>query len=161
LAVQVNSVELLRLRSLLAPSLASLFLLLTLSVFLVQSPPATGIGILLPRLHHRAPRGICDGQWDWVFVRLLEDGKTTIYGREINDKDLPLLVSKIYETRAERIIFVVPYPGIPYSRFVETLSSLKKAVPDLHLAVLSGEVGDSFLQSKLSPCDFEISAGNF
>jgi hypothetical protein len=159
LAVQVNSVELLRLRSLLAPSLASLFLLLTLSVFLVQSPPATGIRILLPRLPHRAPWGICDG--DWVFVPLLEDGRTTIHGREINDKDLPLLVSKIYETRAERIIFVVPYPGIPYSRFVETLSSLKKAVPDLHLAVLSGEVRDAFLQSKFSPCDFEISAGNF
>jgi hypothetical protein len=113
LAVQVNSVDLLRLRSLLAPSLAALFVLLTLSVFLVQSPPATGIGILLPRLPHRAPRGICDG--DWVFVRLLEDGKTRINGREINDKDLPLLVSKINETRAERIIFVVPHPGIPYS----------------------------------------------
>jgi biopolymer transport protein ExbD len=159
LAVQVNSVDLLRLRSLVAPSLAALFVLLTLSVFLVQSPPATGIGILLPRLPHRAPRGICDG--DWVFVRLLEDGKTRINGREINDKDLPLLVSKINETRAERIIFVVPYPGIPYSRFVETLSSLKKAVPDLHLAVLSGEVRDTFFQSKFTPCDFELSAENF
>jgi hypothetical protein len=51
-----------------------------------------------------------------------------------------LKTGHIMASRAERVIYVVPSPGIPYSRFVTTLSSLKKTVPDLHIGLLSGEV---------------------
>jgi biopolymer transport protein ExbD len=156
--------DLFRLKSLLAPLFIALFGLLTVCNLAVQAPlPSTGIKIPLLRLSHHEDQLSCDGRW--VFVELLNDGKTKINEEEIHDEDLAPLVSKIMESRAERVIYVVPYPEIPYSRFVETLSTLKKAVPDLHVGVLSGKVRDAYMQPGLNrhylPCDIVWPAGDF
>lgn len=152
-----------RLRSQLAPSLAALFVLLTLCIFAVQSPPSTGFKFPLLRLHHHKDQISCDGQWE--FVQLLDDGTTKINEKRIREEDLPSLVNNIMESRAERVIYVVPSPGIPYSRFVETLSTLRKTVPDLHIGVLSGEVRDAYMKPSLQrsylPCDIEWPVGDF
>ena len=156
-------VDLFRLRSLLAPSFAALFGLLMLCIFTVQAPPSTGIKIPLLRLSHHKDQLTCDGRWE--FVQLLDDGKTKINEEEIREEDLASLVSKIMESRAERVIYVVPSPGIPYSRFVGTLSTLKKAVPDLHIGVLSGKVRDAYMQPgfhrQYLPCDIDWPTGEF
>jgi biopolymer transport protein ExbD len=156
-------VDLLRLRSLLAPSLAALFILLMLCVFAVQSPHSSGIKIPLLTLNHDKDRLTCDGRWE--FVQLLDDGTTKINEEQIRDEDLGLLVSNIMESRAERVIYVVPSPGIPYSRFVETLNTLKKSVPDMHIAVLSGRVRDVYMRPSLHrtylPCDIQWPVGDF
>jgi hypothetical protein len=95
----------------------------------------------------------------------LDDGTTKINEERIRDEDLAWLVSDIMESRAERVIYVVPSPGIPYSRFVETLSTLKKSVPDMHIGVLSGQVRDAYMQTSLDrtylPCDIHWPAGDF
>jgi hypothetical protein len=159
----VISVELSHLRSLLAAPVTALFSLLTLCGFAVQSPPSVGIEIPLLRLRHHNDQITCDGRWE--FVQLLDDGRTKINGEEISERDLPSLVGRIMESRAERLIFVVPSSGIPYSRFVETLSDLKNTVPDIHIGVLLGRVRDAYMEPRLLsanpvsrgylPCDIE------
>jgi len=156
-------VDLLRFRLLLAPALAGLFLLLTLCLFSAKSTPSEGIKIPLLRLHHHTEQFSCDGRWE--FVQLLDDGTTKINEEQVREEDLALLVGKIMESRAERVIYVVPSSGIPYSRFVATLSSLKKAVPDMHIGVLSGRVRDAYMRPGLArrylPCDIEWPSGEF
>jgi hypothetical protein len=155
--------DLLRLRSLLAAPLAAQFILLTLCIFSVQSPPSTGIKIPVLKLRHHSDHLTCDGRWE--FVQLLDDGTTKINERKIPEEDLASLVGNIMASRAERVIYVVPSPGIPYSRFVATLGSLKKTVPDLHIGVLSGEVRNAYMQPGLPrlylPCDIVWPTGEF
>lgn len=155
--------DLSRLKSLLAPALAALFILLTLRIFSVQSSPSVGIEIPLLALHHHKDQLTCDGRWE--FVQLLDDGTTKINEEQIREKDLSLLVRNIMESRAERVIYVVPSPGIPYSRFVETLSTLRKSARDLHIGVLSGKTRDTYMQPSLDrrylPCDIEWPSGEF
>jgi hypothetical protein len=122
-----------------------------------------GNKILLLRLHHHKDQFTCDGRWE--FVQLLADGTTKINEEQVREEDLALLVNSIMESRAERVVYVVPSPGIPYSRFVETLSTLRKTVPDLHIGVLSGEVRDAYMKPSLHrlylPCDIDWPAKEF
>jgi biopolymer transport protein ExbD len=122
-----------------------------------------GIKIPLLTLHHHKDQLTCDGRWE--FVQLLDDGTTKINEEQIREKDLALLVRNIMESRAERVIYVVPSPGIPYSRFVETLSTLRKSERDLHIGVLSGKTRDAYMQPRLDrqylPCDIEWPSGEF
>lgn len=153
--------DLLRLRSLLAPPLASLFIVLTLCVFSVQSSPSTGFKIaILNKIRHRDV-STCDG--DWKFVQLLDDGTTRINGMIIREEKLPSLVSETMASRAERLIYVVPSSGIPYSRLVATLSTLKKAVPDMHIGVLTGEARDAYTHphSICFPAEIDWPTGYF
>jgi hypothetical protein len=122
-----------------------------------------GISVPLLRLHHRKDQMTCDGRWE--FVQLLDDGTTKINEEHIRQEDLALQVRNIMESRAERAIFVVPSPGIPYSRFLETASTLRQAVPDLLIGVLSGELRDAYMRPSLErlylPCDIEWPASDF
>ncbi len=117
----------------------------------------------LLRLHHHKDQLSCDGRWE--FVQLLGDGTTKINEEQIREGDLASMVNNIMESRAERVIYVVPYPEIPYSRFMETLSTLRNTVPDLHIGVLSGEVRDAYMKPGLQrlylPCDIEWPTRDF
>jgi hypothetical protein len=48
---------------------------------------------------------------------------------------------------------------------VETLSKLKKTVPDLHIGVLSGKVKDAYMvqgtNGQYLPCDIDWPTGDF
>lgn len=161
--------ELSHLRSLLAAPFAALFALLALCVIVVQSPPSTGFKIPLLRLDHHRDQISCDGRWE--FIQLLDDGRTKINDDEIAKEQLAARVSNIMASRAERVVYVVPSSGIPYSRLVETLSSLKAAVPDIHIGVLSGKVRDAYFEPRpisanrffpsYSPCDIAWPAAEF
>ena len=152
--------DLLRLRSLLAPPIAALFILLTLCIFSVQSSPSTGFKIPILKISHRDVF-TCDG--DWAFVQLLDDGRTKINGKIIREEELPSLVSDVMASRAERLIYVVPSSGMPYSRPMLTLSSLKKAVPDMHIGVLTGEARDAYMHphSICFPAEIDWPSGDF
>ena len=114
----------------------------------------------LLRLHHQKDQTTCDGRWE--FVQLLNNGTTKINGEQVRDEELASLVNGIMKSRAERVIYVVPSPEISYSHFVETLSTLKETVPDLHIGVLTGEVRDAYMKPYTSlPCDIEWPIGEF
>ena len=115
----------------------------------------------LLRLKPPRPELICDGRW--VFVHLLDNGTTKINEKQIRQEELALLVQSIMESRAERVIYVVPSPGIQYSRFLETVSTLRQAVPDMHIGVLSGTLGNAYMRPSLErqPCDIEWPVSDF
>lgn len=148
-----------RLRSLLAPSLATLLVLLTLFVLAVQSPQSVGIKISLLKLRPHNDHLICNRRD--IVVGLLDDGTTKINETKIREEDLSSLIGEIMITRAERFVYVVPSEGIPYSRFVSTIGSLKKSVPGpLHIGVLTGEVRTAYLSNQLIlPCELEWPSG--
>ena len=92
------------------------------------------------------------------------DGTTKINEEQIREEDLSSMVNNIMESRAERVIYVVPSPEIPYSRFVETLSTLRN-IPDLHIGVLTGDVRVAYMKPSLQrpylPCDIEWPTRDF
>ncbi|HEX7730890.1 MAG TPA: hypothetical protein VF392_17800 [Terracidiphilus sp.] len=146
-----------RLRSAQAPAFIALLIVLTISVAVVQSPPSTGIKVPLLRLQPRNDQISCDGRWE--FIQLLDDGRTKINADFVREEDLPSSIKKIMETRAERVVYVVPSSGIPYYRLVETMSRLKNAVPDLHIGLISGTLRDAYTKPDIRrgdlPCDFK------
>jgi biopolymer transport protein ExbD len=95
---------------------ASLFLILLVPVFVIRNPPSVRGRVPVLRLHHRKDLATCDGRW--MFVQLLDDGTTKINEKQIRLEDLASLVQNFMEDKAERLIYVVPSPGIPYSRFI-------------------------------------------
>jgi biopolymer transport protein ExbD len=142
-----------RLRMLLAAPITCLFLILILCVFAAQ-PVSTGIAIPVMRL--RSTRMLsCGGNRRDIFIRLRADGKTKINQSEIDPKDLRSRVSTIMDTRAVRVVFLVPESGISYDRFVQSLDELNKAATEMHIAVLSGSLRDEYFQRGLQPCDIE------
>jgi biopolymer transport protein ExbD len=148
-----------RFRTLLALPLASLFLILLACVFALQRPVSIGVRMPLLRLRPHSPDISCDGRW--VFVELLDDGTTEVNSEPVPPQGLSAMVGKLMESHAERVVYLVPSPGISYARFVETLAALQVSAPDTHVGVLSGAVRDAYKgQSKASilkrtylPCD--------
>jgi hypothetical protein len=61
----------------------------------------------------------CDGRW--VFVELLEDGKAKVNSEPAPTEYLSAIVGQLMESRAERVIYLLPSRGISFYRFVETL----------------------------------------
>ena len=109
----------------------------------------------------------CDGQW--VFVELLDDGKVEVNLNPVSPEDLSATIGKLMETRAERVVLLVPSPGIPYARFVETLAALQESAPKTHVGVLTGTVRQQYeepnitspLQRIYTPCDIIWPANEF
>lgn len=134
-----------------APFAAIVMIVLVLTMSPLH-PNSRGIAVPLLRLQRRTNTSTCDG--GFIFVRLLANGETTVNGRKIpSDKDLAALVHNIMETRAERVVYVVPDTQLEYGRFIWALGILKNASSDLHLAVLSGKLRDEYFERDLEPCD--------
>ena len=135
-----------------AAPFSAVFLILTLWVMAATQVEPVGVYLPVLRLARRAPLYSCDGRF--VFVQLLSNGETRINGQLVqHDNDLGPLVRTIMESRAERVVYVVPDTQIQYGRFVEALSILHNAAADLHLAVLSGRLRDEYFSRGLEPCD--------
>lgn len=148
-----------RFRTLLALPMASLFLILLVCVFALQRPASMGVRMPLLKLRSPRPDTSCDGRW--VFVELLDDDATEVNLEPVPPQELSAMVGKLMESRVERVVYLVPSPGISYARFVETLAALQVSAPGTQVGVLSGTVRDAYKgQSKASilkrtylPCD--------
>jgi biopolymer transport protein ExbD len=156
-----------RFRTLLALPLASLFLILLVCVFAMRRPASLGVRMPLVRLKSPGQEPTCDGRW--VFVELLTDGTAKVNSELVPKQDLSAKVGGLMQSRAERVVFLVPSPDIPYSQFVETLNVLEKSAPSTHIGVLSGTLRDQFvgppitspLQRAYLPCDIVWPAKEF
>lgn len=148
-----------RLRSLLAAPMASLFLMLSLCVFVVQRPGSTGTRIPMIRLHHDPLEPTdCGGRTE--FVRLTKDGKTWINEAEITPDRLAATVSYLMENRAERVVYVVVDSDLTYGQFAEFLATVENATTDLRVVVVSGEILRAFKENH-DLCDFVYPANEF
>jgi len=94
----------------------------------------------------------------------LDDGRTKINADAVREDNLASIIGKTMKWRADRLVYVVPSSGIPYSRLVDTLSRLKTEVPDIHIGVLTGKVRDRFIDRSNwpdLPCEIEWPPGEF
>jgi biopolymer transport protein ExbD len=163
-----------RLRTLIAPAMASLFLVLSLCAFVVQRPASVGFRIPMVRIHHNPQEISCDGRFE--FFRLTNDGKTWINSTEIPADQVRLKVADLMENRAERVVFVVVDSELSYGQVVEFLGKIEGATDDLHVIVISGEIRREFMRNRvlvsplkaykmeenpLSVCDLVISDTEF
>jgi len=128
-----------RLRALVAAPIASLFLILSLCAFVIQSPHSLGFRIPMIRIHHNPNEPYdCGGRPE--FVRLTKDGRTRINNIEVSSSRLAPTISGLMESRAERFVFVIVDSDLSYGQFAEFLGKVKGSTADLHVVVLSGAI---------------------
>jgi biopolymer transport protein ExbD len=128
-----------RFRALIAPAIASLFLVLSLCAFMVQRPSSVGIRIPLLPLHPEAhPPGYCN--YMPIVFWLTQDGRMWINVYEQSPDKLSAKITEIMEYRADKRVYVVSDSGVTYGKFVDFLSRIVGASPDLHVVLLSGQL---------------------
>lgn len=127
-----------QLRSMLAPAVASLFLIRWLCSFAAREP-AAGIPFQLYPLH---PEGKVSYECNArsIVLYLTRDGRIRINETEIAPADLTLKLDKIFEYRVERRAYVVADSAVPYGRFVDYLSRIASVQPKLDFVLLSGDL---------------------
>ncbi len=149
-----------RLLALLTAPFASLFLVLSLSAFVAQTPVSEGIRIPVIRLHHDAQEPTdCDGRSE--FVRLTADGKTWINSGEVPENRLTVTIANLMENRAERVAYLVADSDLSYGKFAGLLDKVTGATTNLHFVVVSGEIRRALETNRELLCDFVYPAVEF
>ena len=146
-SVSNDGMDLNRLRLIVAPALASLFLILSLCAFVVQRPASEGM--LLPMLKVRpVPFKDCDFVSDRsIIAQLHKDGGTWINEtRENPDKFGPTL-TEIYGTREEREIYVFSEPDVSFGEFANFFNTVASSTSDLHIGLQTRQ-----LQAQIHEC---------
>jgi hypothetical protein len=102
-----------RLRTLIAPAMASMFLVLSLCAFVAQSPAPVGMHLPLPQAR-MVPHEDCDFLSDRnIVVQLQKDGNIRINETQVSHERLRPILTEIYAYRAEKFIYIVPIRIFP------------------------------------------------
>jgi biopolymer transport protein ExbD len=138
--------DLYRLRSLLAPALASLFLVLSLCAFVVQRPVSVGIHVPVAQLHpEERPILACDALKMVIWLTL--DGKMWINDREVSPDTLRAKIAEIIENRYDQKVYIVADSGVSYGMFADFMSRIVGATPNIQVVLLSGQLFREVKQS--------------
>jgi hypothetical protein len=128
-----------QLRAVLAPSLASLFLILCLCAFVARRPEAAGIRFRLYPLHPEVnDSGVCNARA--IVLWLTHDGRMWINETEIPRAELTTKLDEIYENRVERRAYVVADSDVSFQQFADYLSRIAATRPKLDYVLLSGDL---------------------
>jgi biopolymer transport protein ExbD len=104
-----------RLRALIAPAMASLFLVLSLCAFVAQRPPSVGMRLQMPRVQRHADWRECEDDMP-IFVIIHKNGDVFIRQTQENPSDLVLTIANIMANReSERAVYVIPDSDVPFS----------------------------------------------
>jgi biopolymer transport protein ExbD len=136
----------LRLRALIAPAMASLFLVLSLCAFVVQRPEPVGMHLPLPQMR-AVPHKVCDFLSDRsVVVQLHKNGKIWINETQVNYEKLGPILTEIYENRAEKFIYIISDYDVSYSEFANLYSTIVSSTNDLHIVLRTRQFDKEVLQ---------------
>ena len=129
--------------------MASLFLVLSLCAFVVQRPPSVGMHVPLIKVR-AVPCKDCDFLSDRsLVVRIHNDGNIWINETQVNYEKLGPLLTKIYENRAEKLIYIVSDPDVPYGEFANIYSRVVSSDSDLHIVLVTSQI-----QAQVEQCPF-------
>lgn len=127
------------LRTMLAPSLASLFLILCLCSWVLRSYPTAGIPIHLYALHpEKNVSGECSARATVLW--LTRDGRMWINDYEVAPADLTSRLEEILENRSVRRAYVVADSGLSYGQFADYLNRIARVQPKFDYVLLSGDL---------------------
>jgi biopolymer transport protein ExbD len=136
------------LRALIAPAMASLFLMLSLCAFVVQSPES--VGMYVPVLRVLAIPGYdCPVLDRSIFVQLRKDGSNWINMTQVPANELRARLTEIYENRAEKFIYMVSDPDVSYGEFANFYSRVASSDSDLRIVLLTRQI-----QAQAEQCSF-------
>jgi biopolymer transport protein ExbD len=133
-----------RFRSLLAVPLASLFLILVLCLFAVQRPPSVGMNLPLPRVRID-PISNCNFLSDRnIVVHLRKDGSIWINETQESPDELGHILTKIYENRDEKVIYMLSDPDISYGEFANIYNKVASSTNDLYIVLSTRQLNKEF-----------------
>ena len=140
-----------RLRTLLADPVASLFLVLTLCVFVARRPVSAGVHLPIAQVRV-IPFGQCFSGLSGrdIVLRIKNDGSTWINETEFSPADIRESLSAIYEYRQEKIAYLMVEPEVDDAEFAHIYALAASSTPGLHLGVLTRQLLD-----QVEKCPFE------
>src|ERR1035438_3963718 len=121
------------LRALVAPALASLFLIMSLLELGVLTPASVGLYIPVTTVR-TVPFSECDFVSDRsIVVQLRKDGSIWINETPESSEKLGLTLAEIYEYRAEKVIYMISDPDVPFGEFAKFYNTVNSSTSDLHI----------------------------
>jgi biopolymer transport protein ExbD len=135
--------DLIRLRALVAAPLASLLLVLLLCALAMRRPASAGINVLMTRVREIPSENCFSGLSDRdIVLRIKDDGNIWINETQEKREKIRSIMSRIYESRAERIAYLLVDPRVSYEEFAEVYSLAASSTPDLHIGLLTRQIRD-------------------
>jgi len=128
-----------RLRTMQAPAMAGLFVILLLCFLAVRRPVSEGLQLPLYPLHPEPhPSGECNARA--IVLWLTQDGKMWINDTETEPSDLRPKLEEIYEWRSKRRAYAVVDSGVSVQQFADFMSRIVGVSPKLDVVLLSGDL---------------------
>lgn len=121
-----------RLRILIAPALAGLFLALALCTFAVRRPGATGIVLPMTRVRMN-PAGDCADADRWTVVLLHKDGSYWINEDRVPTDELGSQLAAIYAGRKYKTVWMFADPDVSYGQFAQFYDIVSSSTPNLYI----------------------------
>jgi biopolymer transport protein ExbD len=137
------------LRATAAAPLASLALLLAVCVVLLQSPHSVGIRVPLAQLHKTLPQPQCNSLE--VSLWLTNDGRTWINWTELRPEDIRGKIAEVMEYRSVKNVYVIVELQVSYQQFVNFMSRIVDASPNLHVVLLTSELRREIRKGEVDP----------
>jgi len=139
-----------RFRALIAPAMASLFLVLSLCAFVVQRPASVGKHVSLPQVR-KFPFTDYDCPFldRSIYIQLRKDGSYWINVTQVSHENLGHILTEIYENRAEKFIYMVSDPDVSFGEFANFYSRVASSDSDLHIVLLTRQI-----QAQAEQCPF-------
>lgn len=136
-AVSNQGMNIERLRILIAPALAGLFLVLTLCTFAVRRPGAVGILVPLPRIQRHADWRECEDDMP-IFVLIHKNGNIYIRQTQENPSDLAATIVRIMSNRAtERAVYIVPDSDVSFSQVADIYDKIVGSTTNIHVFLVT------------------------
>jgi biopolymer transport protein ExbD len=131
--------DLIRLRTMLAPAFAGLFVILLVCFVMVRRPTTGGVWIHLYPLHPKSnPSGVCN--YREIVLWLTKDGKMWMNDYQVPSGGLRAKLAEVFGNRMIKKVYVVADSEVSYEQFVDFMSKIVGASPDLHVILLSGQL---------------------
>jgi len=127
--------------------MASLFMVLSLCAFVVQRPES--VGMMVPLVQVRAiPHKGCDFVSDRSIVaQLHKDRSYWINETHLSHEKLGPIITEIYETRAERVIYIRSDPDVSYGEFANLYNTVDSSISNMHIVLMTPQ-----MQSLIQQC---------
>jgi biopolymer transport protein ExbD len=137
-----------RLATPLLASLVGVLLILSVCAFELERPGSTGMLLPIPKVGP-LPFSECDYVSDRdIVVSIKRDGRIWINETYVDQGKLKAILTRIYESRAERIIYIIPDPDVSYGEFADTYDKVASSIENLHIGLLTPQLRDESEKSQ-------------
>jgi biopolymer transport protein ExbD len=143
-----------QIEELLAPTFASLFLVLSLCAVLVRARPFVGLQIPLLQVHTPGKWADC-GETRALVVSLLKTGELKISQDPITGTELTAKIGSIMKNRADRPVYVLADSGVSYQQVVSLFDRINGSARGIQIGLLSPYILQALGSGYEGPCSLD------